>query len=287
MYATAPLVLLTIPHIANTLPIPHYTLESDWKIPTPYESAIEARRILRAEKYAVLNSIFPDSPSLLESSDVEPSPADGTAQQQQDEQGQRPLVNSNTQTRSRFPSSVANQPIGLPEYIADCEDTGNPTLLAVSITTAIRNSHTNPNMSLTISSHAPDGSDWASPAAHPRFSLHGYVEPIDVSDEGNKAEVEQCFAQKHPDSRLWWPGNDIHESWWGRFVVREVYWFGGFGDRSYIGWISLEDWEAAGDVEVEEEEGLDWECATAAVEEILERERMSSSWGRWWEWLIW
>ncbi len=46
----------------------------------------------------------------------------------------------------------------------------------------------------------------------------------------------------HPDSVLWQPGNDIHESDYVRFVVEHVYWFGGFGDRAQIGWLPIEEW---------------------------------------------
>lgn len=49
--------------------------------------------------------------------------------------------------------------------------------------------------------------------------------------------------EKHRDAKFWLPGNRIHASEWVRFVVREVYWIGGFGDRAYIGWIPVEEWQ--------------------------------------------
>lgn len=47
-------------------------------------------------------------------------------------------------------------------------------------------------------------------------------------------------------------------------VVEEIYWFGGFGDRSYIGWISAEEWRGVTEEEVADarlvgEEGWDGE----------------------------
>ena len=51
-----------------------------------------------------------------------------------------------------------------------------------------------------------------------------------------------CFLEKHPDAEAWTPGNKIHESYWARLVVEEVYWIGGFGDRAYIGWIGEGVW---------------------------------------------
>ena len=34
-------------------------------------------------------------------------------------------------------------------------------------------------------------------------------------------------------------------------MVEEVYWFGGFGDRAYIGWIPVEEWRGVTTEEVE------------------------------------
>jgi hypothetical protein len=42
---------------------------------------------------------------------------------------------------------------------------------------------------------------------------------------------------------VWQPGNRIHEARWVRFVTKEIYWLGGFGDRAYIGWIPLDVWQ--------------------------------------------
>ena len=63
--------------------------------------------------------------------------------------------------------------------------------------------------------------------------------------------VESCFLDRHPDAEAWLPGNQIHESWWGRLVVRDVYWIGGFGDRAYIGWIPAAEWRGVSEREVE------------------------------------
>ena len=83
----------------------------------------------------------------------------------------------------------------------------------------------------------------------PRFSLVGYIEPIPTS-EVLSYNVEACFIDRHPDAKAWLPGNQIHESWWGRLVVREIYWIGGFGDRAYIGWIPEREWSGVGEDEV-------------------------------------
>lgn len=83
----------------------------------------------------------------------------------------------------------------------------------------------------------------------PRFSLVGYIEPVPTS-EVLSYDVEACFLNRHPDAEAWLPGNKIHQSWWGRLVVREVYWIGGFGDRAYIGWIPEREWSGVTEDEI-------------------------------------
>lgn len=91
-----------------------------------------------------------------------------------------------------------------------------------------------------------------SPANMPRLSLIGYIEPIPEDEGEGIRSVERCFLQRHPDAEAWLPGNEIHESWWGRLVVQGVYWIGGFGDRAYIGWIPVEDWQNVEEREIKE-----------------------------------
>ena len=79
----------------------------------------------------------------------------------------------------------------------------------------------------------------------------GYVERI-PDEEIARENISECFLERHEDARLWAPGNDIHESWWGRLVVQEVFFFGGFGDRARIGWLPVEEWQG---VTMEEVEG--------------------------------
>ncbi len=84
----------------------------------------------------------------------------------------------------------------------------------------------------------------------PRFSLIGYIEPVPASEVESNL-VESCFVNRHADAEAWIPGNEIHESWWARLVVRDVYWIGGFGDRAYIGWIPVKEWRGVNEMEVE------------------------------------
>lgn len=146
-------------------------------------------------------------------------------------------------------------PIGLPDYIADCESDGNPTILAINIATSFKNVAAGSNITLSLQwtpPHPPSSRIEAlmgrkpapySAANLPRFSLLGYLKKI-AKEEVEASELGKCFTQLHPDAKYWLPGNSIHESEWVRLVVQDVYWIGGFGDRAYIGWISVDEWRA-------------------------------------------
>ena len=210
------------------------------QIPTIEESAALARRILRGQSIGILSTIFP-------SSTPEPS----------------------TSYHRPSASDLAGLPIGLPDYYAaDCESSthpGDPTLLALSIATSFRNVRDGSNVSLTVTasgwhktSRTPSGQDIVSPgksddghgwengpASQPRFSLIGTIERL-TEEEVRGSRVENCFLERHPDAEAWLPGNEVHESWWARLKVGEVYWVGGFGDRAFIGWIPVDVWRSGG-----------------------------------------
>ena len=218
-----------------------------YRIPTVHESAVMARRILSLTPIGTLATIFP------------PNPAAPSAE-----------------TISRVPASVANTPIGLMEYIADCPatspvspsssaaDVGNPLILAIGLATPFRNVASGSNISLSLRWQPPPYTRAArSSAALPRFSLSGHLEKVS-DEEVRKGDVKACYRRMHPDV-FWWPGAGIHEAEWVRLVVTELYWFGGFGDRSFIGWIPAEIWKGVTRQEIdqlrlpgEENEGLSW-----------------------------
>ena len=82
--------------------------------------------------------------------------------------------------------------------------------------------------------------------------MHGHLERMTPQDLWRNY-VPACFLKEHPDSIYWQPGNDIsHESEYMRFVVDQVYWFGGFGDRARIGWLPIEEWRSVTKGEIDE-----------------------------------
>lgn len=222
------------------------------RIPTSYESAVLARRILAKTPLATLSTVFPHS-----------------SRTSAEQYGQH------VHDFERRPAGLENVPIGLTDYIADCEDAGNPTVLSLRIATTFKNVAAGSNISVAlqwvppfppskriesapqsflsrISEHifgpSPQDDDDDEPydpvpysaANLPRFSLLGYLEPIKTEDDD--AALRSCFVDAHPDARYWLPGNRIHSAEFVRVVVTQVYWIGGFGDRAYIGWIPVDEW---------------------------------------------
>lgn len=221
MYLTTAILLASVTSAFN-LPAPRQLFsnadavgESSYKIPTVHESAVQARRVLQLESIGTLSTVFPS-----------------------------------THSAENRPSDVSGTPIGLMDYYGDCEpSTGNPTILAISIATSFKNVAAGSNITLSLRWH-PQNDRPYSAAALPRFSLVGHLEEL-TPEEIKSQNVAVCFVKYHPDAVAWFPGNRIHESKWVRLVVEEVYWIGGFGDRAYIGWIPLEEWQSVTQEEIE------------------------------------
>ncbi|KIW27092.1 uncharacterized protein PV07_06868 [Cladophialophora immunda] len=191
-------------------------------IPSRYYSTVLGRRLLALSSHGVLTTVFPANLSSSSSS------SDPSAQ--------------------GVPASVADTPIGLPEYIASCEEpSGNPTILSLKVSTSTRNAAAGSNVSLTLSwwdeyIHLTGQRPWAL-ANLPRLSLTGYLEEISADQVSPKA-LETCFLRKHRDSVMWLPGRKwaAHQGFWTRLVVTQAYWIGGFGDKNYIGWFDPDEW---------------------------------------------
>ncbi|EXJ72093.1 uncharacterized protein A1O5_04597 [Cladophialophora psammophila CBS 110553] len=191
-------------------------------LPSRYYSTLLGRRLLALSSHGVLTSIFPANLSSASSS----------------------------ARTAGIPASVADTPIGLPEYIASCEEpSGNPTILSLKVSTATRNAAGGSNVSLALSwwdeyIHLTGQRPWAL-ANLPRLSLTGYLEEIPAHEVSQRA-IESCFLRKHRDSVMWLPGRKwaAHQGFWTRLVVTQAYWIGGFGDKNYIGWFDPDEWRA-------------------------------------------
>ncbi|KAK5458165.1 hypothetical protein LTS15_004244 [Exophiala xenobiotica] len=189
-------------------------METSFRIPSRYESTVLGRRLLALSKTGVLTTVFPDNV-----------------------------------TSDRVPADVAHTPIGLPDYIASCEEpSGNPTLLALTVSTSTKNAMAGSNVSLALSwwdeyVHITHKQPWSA-ANLPRLSMTGYLEEM-TAEEVESKDVASCFTKVHGDSVMWLPGKKwaAHKGLWMRLVVKEVYWIGGFGDRAYIGWFDRAEWQ--------------------------------------------
>ncbi len=186
------LTILPLTTALNLQPQPQHLfsnpLSPSYKIPTIHESAVLARRILHLTPLGTLSTIFPSS-------------------------------SHSPQTNEQRPTDVDGTPIGLMDYISDCEDSGDPTILSISIATSFKNAASGSNISLSLTWTPPTPP--YSPAALPRFALLGYLEPIPEA-EVQTQDIATCFTKAHPDAKWWLPGNKIHHSEWVRLVVQEV-----------------------------------------------------------------
>lgn len=164
-------------------------------------------------------------------------------------------THANLETTENRPSQVAGSPIGLMEYYADCDPhSGDPIVLGIDIATPYRNHAAGSNVSLAVRWWPKQRTAYSlfsadediptphTPAALPRFSLHGSLRTI-PEEKLADGKIQKCFLRAHPDSIYWQPGNDIsHSSQYMQLHVEHVYWFGGFGDRARIGWLPIELW---------------------------------------------
>lgn len=242
-------------------PSPEGQASSPYKIPTRYESTVLARRLLSLSNFGVLSTIFPPSSSSSSGQDASSSSSDHP-----------PSISENR------PSTVANAPIGISDYVADCEDQGDPTILALYVATTFKNAapeaeedgvvrnislsldwwtqyrdlkthhhHHNNKKNRDIDSSSTTTSTFDlglySPASLPRITIIGHLEPLADEDVREK-NIAGCFLGRHPDSKWWLPGSEgaAHMGRWLRLVAEEIYMIGGFGDRAYIGWLDPEEW---------------------------------------------
>ncbi|GAP93023.2 putative pyridoxamine 5 -phosphate oxidase protein [Rosellinia necatrix] len=100
------------------------------RIPTSYESAVMGRRILGLTPLGNIATVFP--------------PENNSNNNNNDEDGDGGRFGA----EENRPPGLAGMPHSLMEYVADCEDNGNPTFLAISIETTFKNIRDGSNLSL-------------------------------------------------------------------------------------------------------------------------------------------
>lgn len=134
---------------------------------------------------------------------------------------------------------LVGTPIGIMEYFADCSDDGSPTMLMLDIAPAMRNYRAGSDLTLSLRDHS-----YSNPLQHGRMYLVGNL--TEVSEGSAAKRTEKCFLSRHPDSEIVAPGRDVHSSNWYTLNVNSIYYFGGFGNVSYIGFIPVDEYKAAG-----------------------------------------
>lgn len=151
------------------------------RIPTSYESAVLGRRILALSPLATLSTVFPTSYAAANED------ADGLP---------------HSILLEHRPSGLGGLPIGLMDYIADCDppstgdgndndnDVGNPTILAIRIATSFKNVDAGSNMSISVS--------WVPP--------YPPEKRIESTTAGEKGVLGWLTTTRR--RRWWW--------WWGR-----------------------------------------------------------------------
>lgn len=132
---------------------------------------------------------------------------------------------------------LVGSPIGIMEYFADCSTDGSPTMLMLDIAPAMRNYRAGSKLTLSLRDHGYDN-----PLQHGRMYMIGNVTQVAEEDE---ERVEACFLAKHPDSEIVAPGRDVHSSQFYTLDIESIYYFGGFGNVSFIGFIPTDVYHAA------------------------------------------
>lgn len=127
------------------------------RIPTSYESAVLGRRVLALTPLATLSTVFPASSS-----------------------------GEDVGADERRPAGLGGMPIGLMDYVADCEDAGDPTILAIRIATSFKNADAGSNLSVSVS--------WAPPYP-PKKRIES-----DEDENKNKGTMSWLYS----GLRSWW-----------------------------------------------------------------------------------
>ncbi|KAI1276401.1 pyridoxamine 5'-phosphate oxidase-domain-containing protein [Xylaria sp. FL0933] len=196
--SSIPLVALAAVAEAGTLSPPQQYIfnnpppSSGYRIPTSYESAVLGRRILALTPLGNLATTFP----------ADNNAAGGSGGADDD--------NKYTAQENR-PSGLGGMPHSLMEYVADCEDSGNPTFLAINVETTFKNVRAGSNVSLAqqwTPRYAPDERIESSSSSSSTTSTSGLLSRLakwlgfddsdDNDDEDDEGDVLPYSAANLP-----------------------------------------------------------------------------------------
>lgn len=98
---------------------------------------------------------------------------------------------------------VAGHPFALMEYYAPCYSNGSLAFVMMGISQNARNILASNESAASFMIQAPLS---RSPVTKPRLSLIGNVTVIEQSSFDAVLELEECYLDRHPDSKFWLPG---------------------------------------------------------------------------------
>lgn len=169
------------------------------------------------------------------------------------------LMNINTiKSRKGEGGELKRIPVSSMEYYADCDEDGDPYWLVVDLGSTFTNIKGGSEYSITIRTgdHALNdnvdpkypGGIPESPSGSPRAIFEGKFVNVSFSNPLEMIRLERCFLKKHPDAKFWLPNSPFsaHSSHWTKFIVDDIYFIGGFGDRAYIGSIDADIYHSVG-----------------------------------------
>ncbi|GAV52263.1 hypothetical protein ZYGR_0AG02540 [Zygosaccharomyces rouxii] len=126
--------------------------------------------------------------------------------------------------------------------LQEIRNNGNPIMFLSTMSTSYKNWHQRGSISVAVERYKKRHFENA--FSQPRANLYGHLRNVTLSDE-DQDKLIHCFIRKHPDAHRWLPGDRdpiIRDTIWVEFDVESLYFIGGYGDRTYIGTISGDEY---------------------------------------------
>ncbi|OXG33648.1 hypothetical protein C359_02128 [Cryptococcus neoformans Bt120] len=153
---------------------------------------------------------------------------------------------------SVFPDGTDNggRPFAMMEYHAPCHPPPSLTFLLLPISLSTHNIMASSSHYASYSVAMPHKDVW-SPMSLSRVAFIGNMTFLPDLSKEEKAELEKCYLNYHPDAKYWLPGasNSPHSSVWAKLDADDIYYVGGFGDTHYIGHIPIDLYTKVGEAD--------------------------------------